>query len=66
MSRRQFAALASVVADFADRIPDRLRWELADAIAAICRAENSRFDRGRFFCACSLDENRRDGKAVSA
>lgn len=62
MSRRQFKALAEVIASFADRIPGRLRWELADAIAVICRRENSRFDRSRFFGAAHLDEHRRDGK----
>ncbi len=66
MSRRQFAALASVVADFNGLMSDRVRWQLADAIAVICRSENSRFDRGRFFGACSLDENRRDGSGGGA
>ena len=55
MSRRQFRALAEVVASFADKIAEPIRWELCNAIADICAAENGRFDRQRFREACGLD-----------
>ncbi len=56
MSRRQFKALAAVLASFADRIAPRVLWDLADDIADICSAENGRFDRQRFRRAVGLDE----------
>ena len=55
MSRRQFVALADVVASFVDRIPPRVLWDLANDIADICARENGRFDRQRFRTACGLD-----------
>ena len=55
MSRRHFRALAEVVAGFADRISDGLRWELCNAIADVCAGENRHFDRQRFREACGLD-----------
>lgn len=53
MTRRQFEALAKLVKGYADN-GGAVGWHrLAVDLAALCAAENPRFDRNRFIDACS-------------
>jgi hypothetical protein len=52
MSRKHFIALARAVAAIADPVNRR---QVAELLAAVCAASNSRFDRQRFYTACGVN-----------
>lgn len=55
MTRRQFEALAALVKGYADN-GGGVGWnKLAHDLAALCAADNPRFDRDRFIAACFPD-----------
>lgn len=49
MSRKHYVLLAQHIAQIAD---DAARYAAATAVANACAADNSRFDRSRFYAAC--------------
>lgn len=55
MSRKHFIALAAAVATIADM--DNRRT-VAELLAAVCAAANSRFNRQRFYAACGVTDVR--------
>ena len=52
MSRKHFIALARAVAAIADPVNRR---QVAELLADVCAAANSRFDRQRFYSACGVN-----------
>ena len=52
MTRKDFKIMAAGVASLVDR---QLAKLLAEQLAAVCKARNPRFDRGRFMTACGLE-----------
>ena len=52
MSRKHFQAIAASVRQIADPVNRR---QVAELLAAVCAASNSRFDRGRFLRACNVE-----------
>jgi len=53
MSRKHFIAIAAEIATIQD---DTARRVAALAMCAVCKAQNSRFDRARFLRACNVSE----------
>lgn len=51
MTRKDFKIMAAEVAALDDR---QQAQRLADQLATLCKASNSRFDRDRFMAACGL------------
>ena len=57
MSKRHFNALAAAVRDWRRVCPSVAEADVAQLfarLAAVCQAENPRFNRGRFFDACGM------------
>jgi len=51
LTRKDFVIMAAEVANISDLTE---RKAMADRLAAICKADNRRFDRNRFMTACGL------------
>lgn len=62
MSRKHFAALARALRAELESADTLDKWEgvveAIVAIAGVCADFNSRFDRGRFYDACGLSEEK--------
>lgn len=60
MSRRDFVALAAVLAAEAAKARTEAERDLvrriAERIADVCRSSSERFDRGRFLHACGVGD----------
>jgi hypothetical protein len=54
MSKRDFEAMAEVVAGMKDKADEPTRWYIAVELAALCERHNDRFDRERFLLACEV------------
>jgi len=57
MSKRHFNSLAAAVRDWRRVCPSVAEADAAQLVArlaAVCQANNPRFNRGRFFDACGL------------
>ncbi len=51
MSKKHFIALAAEIARIVD---PAARRAAAEAVAAVARRENDRYDAGRFYAACGV------------
>jgi hypothetical protein len=52
MTRKHFEAFAKYIANIDDA---KQRRQLAEAVAQVCFATNSSFNRSKFFAACNLE-----------
>lgn len=62
MSRKDYIAAARLIADeveAADTAATPALERIARGLADLFAADNGRFDRGRFYFACALDDNGR-------
>jgi len=55
MSRKDFTALAALVAEYAENGGGVGVERLAADLATFCREQNPRFDRDRFMRACGVE-----------
>lgn len=53
MSKKHYIAMAAAVREIADVIERR---RMAERVAAVCAADNPRFNRARFLAACGVSE----------
>jgi hypothetical protein len=51
MSRKDFAAIAQVIAAIVDK---RERARVAELVGNVCAAHNGQFDQQRFYLACGV------------
>lgn len=65
MTRKDFVALASVLAVLADKLPESIHWHVCEQIADRLKADNPAFDCDRFYVACNLTGERNGDHADS-
>lgn len=51
MTRRHYTAFANAIAEIDD---PKIRRIVAELVADVCRSDNSRFDRERFYDVCGV------------
>lgn len=56
LSKKHFAAIASILADVKEEIYPQVYEDLVDGLATYFKSENELFDIARFEKACGVDE----------